>query len=325
MNVDELSSRLFFLVGCGRSGTTLLKSILGAHPSVYLPPETFFFSTIRRRFHGGDGGLDRKLRYICSRWWMREAGLRPDTIRAHLAGNDDPDWHELFLAVLSSLVPEGRFAAVGEKTPAHVVDSPHLLATYPDCRVIQIVRDPRAVLSSYRSVKVGPNEAAGVAPVWEAAMAAHWTLVGHPRYLMIRYEALVTDPEAVLRRVCQHLRLNFNARMLAFHEREAPGYPPEQEHHAATRRPLFLSSLEAWREKLPRRQLLILESLLAIQMERIGYQVSVGMPALRLWDCQVSSLRDQLHRGTIRRARQLLKQRRALRRILSEQNGGREA
>jgi hypothetical protein len=39
----------FFIVGCGRSGTTLLKSILSAHPALYVMPETFFFRSILPR------------------------------------------------------------------------------------------------------------------------------------------------------------------------------------------------------------------------------------------------------------------------------------
>lgn len=320
MTPQELASRLFFIVGCGRSGTTLLKSMLAAHPGVYLPPETFFYSSIRPRFPGGEqASSDQHLDYLCARWWMRDAGLDRARLEEQLtlAAGKLPaaDWHTLFLATLSSLTPQGSWQAIGEKTPAHVLVADELLEVFPDCRIVQIVRDPRAVLSSYRKVKVGTNEAVAVAREWLAATAVHQRLREHPRATLLHYEELVSDPEAVLRGLCAHLQIAWDPAMLAFHQRDEAGYAQEQAHHAATQRPLFQDRLEAWRDELPVQQLAILESRLGERLEDFGYQPSAGLPRVGALSLRLSHWRDQAHRLTVRRGRQYLKRRRALRRL----------
>ena len=329
MTPQELASRLFFIVGCGRSGTTLLKSMLAAHPGVYLPPETFFFSSVRPRFPGAaQAAVDERLRYICSRWWMRDAGLDRAELERQLefadqsAERDSPDWHAMFLASLSALTPAGEWLAIGEKTPAHVLVAEELLDAFPECRVIQVVRDPRAVLSSYRKVKVGTNEAVAVAREWMAATEVHRRLREHPRATQVHYESMVTEPESVLRGLCEHLRIPFDPEMMRFHERSDAGYAAEQTHHAATRRPVFQDRMQAWRKELPPQQLAMLEARLGNRLADFGYEPSQGLPKVGSFALRMSHWRDQMHRVTVRRGRQYMKRRRALNRIAQNQGAG---
>jgi len=72
----ELKKKLFFVVGCGRSGTTLLKSILCSHSDIYLPPETFFFTSISKRYGRVlRGWFGDEIDYIINRWWIRDTGV----------------------------------------------------------------------------------------------------------------------------------------------------------------------------------------------------------------------------------------------------------
>jgi len=50
-----MSERPIFVVGFQRSGTTLLQSLLGAHPRIAAPPEVHFFFRIHQlRDYWGD-------------------------------------------------------------------------------------------------------------------------------------------------------------------------------------------------------------------------------------------------------------------------------
>jgi hypothetical protein len=317
MNLQDTARRLFFIVGCGRSGTTLLKSMLDRHPRVAVPPETFFFSTIRRRFPGGDDApLEEKARYIAARWWMRDAGVRAEALLERLRGEDQAGWPEFFLAVMAELGPEdGEADALGEKTPAHVVDAPTLLETFPEARVVQMLRDPRAVLHSYRQVKIGTNQAVGVAREWKAACAVHRRLAEHPRAVLLRYEDLVVDPEANLQRACACLGLDFLPELLEFHRRESEGFAAEQVHHRATLQPLFRDSLDSWRDGLPQGQLRLLEHLVREDMEHFGYAPETAAGAPGRARLLVSEASDRMHRHFVRRPRQVMKRLRAQRRM----------
>lgn len=318
MKPQKIAQCLFFIVGCGRSGTTLLKSMLDAHPGITLPPETFFFSTICRRFPGSaNAPIDEKVAYVASRWWIRDAGVSAQDIHTQLAEYDQPGWHEIFLATMAVMTadkPQDSLA-VGEKTPAHIADATELLEKFHECRAIQIVRDPRAVLASYRGVKVGTNQAAAVIREWQGAWQAHKVLVDHPRYLLIRYEDLIADSESVLRKVCTTLDVPFDESMLAFHTRADKGYAEEQAHHQSTLKPLFTSSLDAWKQNLPGWQLALVETHLQEGMAAHGYELFAPDRKPKAWDHRLSDSLDRLHRHAVRRPRQLLKRRRALKRL----------
>ncbi len=318
MKPQEIAQRLFFIVGCGRSGTTLLKSMLDAHPGITLPPETFFFSTICRRFSGSNNApLNDKVDYVASRWWIRDAGVSAQDIHAQLQSFDNPGWHEIFLATMAVMTSDKpqEFLAVGERTPAHIADATELLEKFPDCRAIHIVRDPRAVLASYRGVKIGTNQAVAVIREWQGAWKAHQQLADYPRYLLIRYEDLIADSESVLRKVCATLNVPFDDNMLAFHTRADKGFAEEQAHHQSTLKPLFTSSLDKWKEQLPPWQLSLVEAHLQEGMAGHGYELFAAERKPKAWDYMLSDSLDRLHRHAVRRPRQLLKRRRALKRL----------
>ena len=210
-----------------------------------------------------------------------------------------------------------EFLAVGEKTPAHIADATELLEKFPECHAIQIVRDPRAVLASYRGVKIGTNQAVAVIREWQGAWQAHQALANHPRYLLIRYEDLVADSESVLHKVCATLEVPFDENMLAFHARADKGFAEEQAHHQSTLKPLFRSSLDAWKQKLPAWQLTLVEAHLQEGMAAHGYEIFAADRKPKAWDYLLSDSLDRLHRHAVRRPRQLLKRRRALKRLNS--------
>jgi len=321
MSPNEIARRLFFIVGCGRSGTTLLKSMLDAHPGIYLPPETFFFSTIRQRFPGGEkASIESKLLYVAQRWWIRDAGIQEQDLQRELSAFANPGWKELFLATMAALIADAQkqVVAVGEKTPAHISSALELLDEYPDCRIIQIVRDPRGVLSSYRGVKVGTNQAAGVIREWRRAWEKHQQLEGHPRYLQLRYEDLIRDAESELRKVCAILAVPFDPAMLAFHARTDTGFAAEQAHHSSTLKPLFHSSLEAWKAKLSARQIALVETHLAEGMAAFGYDLPERLQLVSSRALMLSESCDLVHRHLVRRPRQIAKRWRALQRLRRE-------
>ena len=127
---------------------------------------------------------------------------------------------------------------VGEKSPEHLAFVPQLLSWYPRARFIHTFRDPRAIyVSELRRRQAGrwgikqrlpwlpaavidpllaPIEAAHVALAWRRAAhldRAYRHDVGD-RYLLVRFEDLVVNPESELRRICDFLGIPFDASLL---------------------------------------------------------------------------------------------------------------
>jgi hypothetical protein len=210
-----------FIVGVGRSGTTLLRMLLDAHPALAVPPETWFGWKARQLETEGAGPADfqqaltslatwpdlgishAELGEIVSevRPWSLGGGLRA-IFRAYARRHGKPRW--------------------GDKTPGNCLHMDVLSRLLPEARFVHILRDGRDVAVSMRGLHFAPRDrsAGAVAALWRDQIAQTRRLAGGlEHYREVRYERLVGDPEAVLRELCDYLRLDFTPAMLRAHER----------------------------------------------------------------------------------------------------------
>ncbi|WP_434739786.1 sulfotransferase [Micromonospora sp. SH-82] len=226
--------RVLYLAGSGRSGSTLVTTLLGQYDGVLAAGELRYlwqrgeldnrpcgcgrpfrdcpvWSAVRRDVPVRDAaGIAARLRAR-----LRMRGV-PALLRRVRAGRRPVDQHPDD-AVLTDL-----YASVARHAGATtVVDSSKLppygalLGALPgiDLRVLHVVRDPRATAFSWRRRRGLDGERderlMSRPPVWKAALLwSVWNAVtvrlwaGDPdRYLRIRYEDLTADPAGVLARV----------------------------------------------------------------------------------------------------------------------------
>ena len=282
--LSKIEDNLFFIVGCGRSGTTLLKTILNAHPEVAIPHETFFFNGIAKNQEDSETSFEEKLRLICSKWWIEAMGVNQEGLRESL-GAREPTWRNLFLAILRESSNRSEASFYGEKTVAHIQFAEMLLQEFPNCRVIQIIRDPRAAFASFRNAKVGTNQVAPLISDWRRAMTVDQSLHDHPRYSTVSFESLILETEKTIRQVCQQLGIPFDSTMLNYHERSEAGFAAVQDHHKNTTQPIFSTGLNKWETILSAPQKGLIELYLGEKMQEKGYQLTgqtVSLPSLRM-------------------------------------------
>jgi len=269
MSVDSATSAdsaPFFIVGCGRSGTTLLRSMLDSHPLVGVPLESLFiidYLSSRR-----SPSVLRKLlprEYELGEWGL---ACTPDDLADCATPSEMIDRvHRLYLR-------EHGKSRWGQKTPRFVRYGELLLANYPQARFVHMIRDPRAVARSLLRSEVHRSTVLHAAQRWVTDVSAGLELERkHPeKVLRLRYESLVSDPESELKRVCDFLDLEFVERMLRFHERAPDAYGSYyQQIHSGLGRPVSTGSTETWREQLSRADIALIESLCASLMDELGY------------------------------------------------------
>ena len=286
-----------FIVGVPRSGTTLLRFMLDAHPDLAIPPETGFVPHVARLRGSG--------------WRLRRRVLR--TITSHPA--DAPAWPDFALdsgafgRELDGLRPFFKSAALrafyrsyaarfdkvrwGDKTPLYGLEMRSIRSVLPEARFIHIIRDGRAVVSSLRPQWFAPSSSVqGNASFWqETVRAIRAAAEGGSEVLEIRYEELVTAPEASLRRICAHIELEFHPAMLDYHRGTAARL---QEHggrvlgdgrvvtptqrrsqQARTTTPPDRSRVDAWREELTDDEVTAIEAVAGDLLLELGY---AGIP-----------------------------------------------
>ncbi|MDX6644595.1 MAG: hypothetical protein QOK40_322 [Miltoncostaeaceae bacterium] len=208
-----------FIVGVGRSGTTLLRLMLDAHPDLAIPAETGWVPAAAALPAGPDQAA-HLVALVTGHATFPDCGLDPaeyaDAVgRLHpfdLAGGV-----RAFYRLYSAGHGKGRG---GDKSPGHSLRPDAISALLPEARIVHIIRDGRDVALSVR-------------PLWFAAgteivdLARHWRLTVEGcrdagrrcrHYTEVRYERLVVDPESELRRVAEVLELSFDPAMLRSHE-----------------------------------------------------------------------------------------------------------
>jgi len=290
--------------------------MLNSHPDIFLPAETLFFTSVTKRVKNRHVDTKAKLSLIFENWWIQDFGISPSEVLQQLNGRDS-SMENLFLALLSVAAQKSgtKPMLIGEKTPSHVNHAEHFLKHYQHCKIIQIIRDPRAVFTSYKSVPVGTSQVAGVTQEWSKALKIHFSLQQHDRYLSIIYEDLALNPEETMRTVCAFLKTPYEPEMMNFYKRTRSGFSIEQNHHQNTLSPVFTENVDSWKSKLTKAQVALIEYKLGELMLKAGYTLegyTVLCPRIRF---QFSRLMDILSMLVVRKPRQIMKRYRALKRI----------
>lgn len=210
-----------FVVGVPRSGTTLLRLMLDAHPGLALPPETgFLLPLVRAEAPVAPKSPAELLAAVAGYHTWSDFGLSAGDYGRELDRLEPFDLAEgvrIFYRLYAAKLGKPGW---GDKTPAY---GPHLEALHrllPEARFVHIYRDGRDVALSLREVWFAPSrDPAGLGRFW-AERLEEIRRAGRrvPRYLEVRYEDLVREPEATLRTVCRFLDLPFHHAVLGHAE-----------------------------------------------------------------------------------------------------------
>ena len=277
-----------FVVGCGRSGTTLLRAMLDAHPRVAVPPESYFVVPMLRDAdrYGPPGALctEALLADLARFASFGEWGLEPGVLAERWAhrpprtvGDALTDAYRTYAAVRG----KDRWA---DKTPFHVLQMDLISQAIPAARFVHLVRDPRDVAPSIVRAPFGPDRLPDAALYWRRHAGRGRELaaeLGPDRVITVRYEDLVADPEPVLGRICALLDVDYDPAMLRYHERadELLGGLRVAGHLGGIREPLRRDG-PRW-PTAPRREVAAVELLTADLLEAFAYPPSGVRPRPR--------------------------------------------
>jgi hypothetical protein len=282
------------IVGCPRSGTSLLAVMLDAHSQLAIPPETSFLpnvmgltgdpASLRRRFfdivtadrmtisNWSDFGLDKDA------FWRRLEAIPVFTVAAGT---------RTFYALYAEAQHKRR---TGDKTPGYVFTMQHIQTLLPEAHFIHVIRDPRDTAMSWRKTWFAPSQD-------YAVLGAYWRQnveVGRRaapalrHYQEIRFEDLVVRPKAELERLCAYLSLSYEPAMLDSGARgqarleKLQGRPHADGRviardertriHVNLARPPMVERVEAWRREMTEAERREVESGAGSLLHELGYQ-----------------------------------------------------
>lgn len=285
-----------FIVGASRSGTTMLAAMLGRHSTLLDIGETHYLGDLCPAGHfstpvsGADAAHLASCIYARSRKTIWNSNPDPDDItkgKQLFSGNENVSMYNILSAVANDLAQRAAKKRAVEQTPRNIYYADQILSSGADSHVIEIVRDPRAVLHSQRqrwrmrflgapnvplteSVRTLLNyHAITMSLLWRAAVRTGLAQANNDRYLRVRYEDIVEDPEGSLGRICVFLGIAFEPGMLAI-----PRISSSTAMNTATTKGVTKDSVDQWQRLLPVGDRVICARLIEREGRILGYDVS---------------------------------------------------
>jgi hypothetical protein len=284
----------FFVVGCPRSGTTLLRRMLDVHPGLaMMPRETHFIPRIYERRAGltAEGEVTPAVvdELLADRHFA-QLGIDREALE-QLLTREEPIPYASFVSLIFDMQGQARGRElVGDKTPGYVRHLRTLNALWPETRFVHLIRDGRDVCLSLLEWRKGPRLAGRFStwaedPVSTTALWWEWHVrlgredgasLGPQRYRELRYESLVSNPERECSAVCDFLGVPYDDAMLGFHrgrERGAPGRGAK-----GAWRPLT-AGLRDWRTQMPAADIELFETAAGELLEDLDYGRFLSTPS----------------------------------------------
>jgi hypothetical protein len=224
-----------FVVGCSRSGTTLLQSFLAAHPAVLSFPETAVFGRLLWTDAEAQGALNTvhqrtRLAYRRVSRLLDRVGRRELEDFLPIRSKSTEEFARGFIAVLDRLTLDRGKAWWVEKTPENIRYVPEIGRLVPGARFINILRDGRETVASLYGLGLEYPDKFWTKFLdldlaiehWNVALRHTRELIGVPEVMLVRYERLLSETETVLREICEFAGLRFSREMLDRRSEVAP-------------------------------------------------------------------------------------------------------
>lgn len=279
-----------FIVGCARSGTTLLRLVLDAHPDLAIPDETHFIPKLTQQCRDSDDPR---------REFFETFPVSPGYARLQLDNG-------LFFDSVSRINPFDLGSAIratyqlyskkfgksrwGEKTPSYSSHMSLIQGLLPEARFIHIIRDGRDVALSIKDFPRLPRSHVEAAAWWKQRIEqARGQVDLLHNYLEIRFEDLVLQMEPTVRQVCDFLELSWDPRMLTYYQTSEERLhlqpvgvsEPRRRAHALTARPPQGDRVGVWRREMEQADLASFDAIAGDTLKEFGYSLAGEETAAR--------------------------------------------
>jgi hypothetical protein len=261
--VAEVPGGPVFVVGPMGSGTTLMRLALDSHDNLALAPETGLARLLLAHEHVPFWKFGAE--------WYGRLGLTRDDLDAQLRA--------FYGGIYGAFAARHGAVRWGDKTPFHTWHMHRLARVFPDAVFVGTVRHPGAVAASLHD-RFGFTWAAGVRHWVRSTTEMVWrgSRLGD-RFLLCRYEDVVTDPEPVLRELFDWLGEPWLPQVLAFHEvHQARGTAVEVEGRTRSDEPLDPARIARWTDSADGRLSRLLRRDTAVLAGMLGYDLDEPVP-----------------------------------------------
>jgi hypothetical protein len=277
-----------FIVGCARSGTTLVHRMVDAHPQIAITPEMHW---ITRQFKSRSGLVTPELvSELTGHKRFAQFEIPREEFEGLLGSGEALPYPTFLNRVFGLYGKIKNKPLVGNKTSGYVRRISTFHALWPEAKFVHIIRDGRDVCLSVLNWNKAERTAGRYAS-WEedpvSTTALWWerkvrkaredgAVLGPGLYHEMFYEDLVEDPERECKRLCEFLGVPYQDAMIRFHEgreRVKPGRSAKSAWLKVT------SGLRDWRTEMCTGDVERFEAAAGDLLQELGYERAVPNPS----------------------------------------------
>ena len=302
-----------FIVGCARSGTTLLRRIVDAHPQIAITPEMHWISHYLNYFKNQNRLVTPELVSELTEHKRFAQFEIPREEFEGLLGSGAPVPYLTFLNRVFGLYGKIKNKPlVGNKTSGYVRRISTLHALWPEAKFVHIIRDGRDVCLSILNWNKA-DRTAGRFATWEedpvSTTALWWerkvrtareagARLGSSLYYEVRYESLISRPEQECQRLCEFLDVLYDDAMIRFAEGKTRTDLPNARKTPKKAWLPITSGMRNWRTEMPATDIQRFEAAAGNLLEELGYERAVPNPSSEALE-QAARIREAFTREAL--------------------------
>jgi hypothetical protein len=271
-----------FIVGCDRSGTTMLASMIGSYENTSVLPEAQFMAEFLKlkdlKNNENIGSAFKKYVINHKRYRIWEKKLDEFSWDCVTKGEDFNTVYEIFVREYDK---ENTIKRVVDHTPCNINSVNIINNKLKNCKFIFLYRDPRAVVSSLLRTDWGPNDIIGCTNKWLSTMAkglCYEQISDNIKFITIKYEKLVNKDNCELKKVAEHLEEKDLSLLLNTNGFNLPKY--NYKTHNILGNGLTSDRINSWKVSLSNREIEICEQMCGEMLECLEYSAINGNPAM---------------------------------------------
>ena len=220
--LDNKIEKRIFIVGCPRSGTTLLQTILMAHPKIISFPETHFFSyafpsnKLKRFFTWPALNVQRSMKEF-----LNEIN-RLDLLDLYKIGLFNKSYSRPFISMLDKLAIDSNKYIWIEKTPKHLHHINEITKEISNVKFIHIIRNGKNNIASLYHARNKYSDTWAKGRIvkgkslnrcinrWKKDIQISKLFLGKENHFHLFYEELISDTSRVILNLYKFLDLDTN-------------------------------------------------------------------------------------------------------------------
>lgn len=281
MHKIDLNSKIIFIGGVQRSGTTLFRNILNSHPEIKIAYENAFYKILHEKY--GEKGVSIKgiMQFIddlikTKRFieWNLDIKLLEKKLRNV---NRKLNYNEAVEIVVNEFFIRNynNEKIVGIKNPNAFLHISFIKSIFPNAKIFIIVRDPRSILASEKVKRLRHGSFNSSEYIWKtyrrfSILCRNIDLYSN-EIKKIYYEDIIINLKPVTEEICEFLDIEWCESLIYYYKQnESLPYYDKVQHKLSTHKP-NKSRIDAYKDTLSNDEITVLEFLLNKEMKQHNY------------------------------------------------------